>query len=168
MMLALKVLRRLGYRRIGLFLQNQEKQRSHHTYLAGLFYFQSGIPERERISPCIYKLFDPKILKDWMDAVKPDVVLGHHSKILSCVREFGHRVPEGIGVAHLSLDGDCEDWAGIWKHKRRIGAQAAEQLISMIQNNRLGLPDVAYEMLITGEWRHGKTLPSHVKKKRKR
>lgn len=170
-LVALKVLRRLGYRRIGLFLQNQEKQRSHHKYIAGLLYFQSGIPAGERIPHCTYKLFDPQILKTWLDETKPDVVLAHHSKVLSCVREFGYRVPEEIGVAHLSLDGDCEDWAGIWKHKRLIGAQAAEQLISMIHNQRTGVPEVACETLVPGEWRHGKTLLSRnlksVRKKKK-
>ncbi|MDR1010871.1 MAG: LacI family transcriptional regulator [Opitutaceae bacterium] len=161
---ALKVLRRIGYRRIGLFLQNQEQQRSRHKYIAGLLYFQSGIPARERVPYCGYKLFDPGILKAWLDRTKPDVVLAHHSKVLASVRDFGFRVPREIGVAHLSLDGDCEDWAGIWKHKRLIGAQAAEQLVSMIQNQRKGLPEVACETLVPGEWRHGKTLLPHVKK----
>ena len=157
-LLALKMLRRIGYRRIGLFLHRQEERRSHHTYVAGLRYFQSGIPPEEQTRPLIYSPFDKAALFSWLDAEKPDVVLGHHSMLVSWLTESGRRVPEDIGVAHLSLDGDCEDWAGIWQHKQRIGAQTAEQLISMIQNNRLGLPDLAYQTLVPGEWRHGKTL----------
>lgn len=158
MLLALKMLRRLGYRRIGLFFHRQEDRRSHHTYLASFRYFQSGIPPAEQVEPFIYYPFDKAALFQWLDREKPDVVLGHHSLLVQWLEESGRRVPEAIGVAHLSLDGDCEDWGGIWQHKQRIGAQAVEQLISMIQNNRLGLPDLAYETLVPGEWRFGKTL----------
>lgn len=157
-LLALKMLRRLGYRRIGLFLHRQEERRSHHTYLAGFRYFQSGIPAGEHVAPLIYDPFDETALRSWLAKVKPDVVIGHHSKLVTWLEEAGHQVPDDMGVAHLSLDGDCEDWGGIWQHKRRIGAQVAEQLVSMIQNNRLGLPDIAYKTLVPGEWRHGKTL----------
>lgn len=157
-LLALKMLRRLGYRRIGMFLHRQEERRSHHTYLAGFRYFQSGIPVEEHTPPLIYDPFDEAALRRWLDEARPDVVIGHHSKLVDWVKAAGYRVPHDIGVAHLSLDGDCEDWGGIWQHKRRIGAQTAEQLISMIQNNRIGLPDIAYETLVPGEWRFGKTL----------
>ncbi|OAM87263.1 LacI family transcriptional regulator [Termitidicoccus mucosus] len=157
-LLALKMLRRLGYRRIGLFLHRQEERRSHHTYLASFRYFQSGIPAAEHVTPLVYDPFDKAALFKWLDEVGPDVVLGHHSKLVAWMEESGRRVPEDIGVAHLSLDGDCEDWAGIWQHKHRIGAQTVELLVSMIQNSRFGLPDIAYETNIPGEWRHGKTL----------
>ena len=166
MLLALKMLRRLGYRRIGLFLHRQEERRSHHTYVAGFRYFQSGIPTEEQVSPLIYNPFDKAALHRWLDEVKPDVVLGHHSMLVEWIEETGRRVPDDIGVAHLSLDGDCEDWAGIWQHKKRIGAQTAEQLISMIQNNRLGLPEVAYQTYVPGEWRHGKTLRGPARARR--
>lgn len=157
-LLGLKMLRRMGYRRIGLFLHRQEDRRSRHSYLSGYSFFQTGIPADERIDPFIYSPFDKPALFHWLDGVKPDVVLGHHSQLITWMEESGRRVPEDIGVAHLSLDGDCEDWGGIWQHKRRIGAQVAEQLISMIQNNRFGLPDLPYETLVPGEWRYGKTL----------
>ena len=158
LMLALKMLRRLGYRRIGLFLQRLEERRSHHTYIAGLRYFQSGIPAEEHTPPLIYDRFDGLAMQRWLAEQRPDVVIGHHNKLVEWIQAAGYRVPEDIGVAHLSLDSDREDWGGIWQHKRRIGAQAAEQLVSMIQHNRIGLPEVAYETLVPGEWRHGVTL----------
>jgi LacI family transcriptional regulator len=161
-LLALKMLRRLGYRRIGLFLHRQEDRRSHHTYLAGFRLTQSSIPPSQQVVPFIYNdPFDKTLFHRWLDEARPDAVLGHHSKLVEWIRESGRRVPEDIGVAHLALDGDCEDWAGIWQHKFLIGAQTIEQLASMIQHNRLGLPPIAYETSIPGEWRHGNTLRRH-------
>jgi len=159
-MLTLKMLRRLGYRRIGLCLQQLEARRSHHTYQAALRLFHSGIPQEDRTPSLIFRPFDFGEFNHWLDTARPDVVIGHHSRMLDWLAEAGRRVPDDIGVAHLSLDGDCENWAGIWQHKQRIGAQAVEQLVSMLQNNRIGLPDLAYETLIPGAWRFGKTLRS--------
>ncbi|WP_043589261.1 LacI family DNA-binding transcriptional regulator [Geminisphaera colitermitum] len=158
MLLTLKMLRRLGYRRIGLYLHRQEERRSHHRYLSAFRHLLWDIPESERIPPLTFEPFDQKALGTWLKKTRPDVLVGHDSRLISWLENTGRCVPEDIGVAHLSLDGDCEDWAGIWQHKRRIGAQAVEQLVSLIHNNRLGLPDIAYETLVPGEWRFGKTL----------
>ncbi|AHF89056.1 LacI family transcriptional regulator [Opitutaceae bacterium TAV5] len=156
--LALKMLRRSGYRRIGLCVQLLEARRSHHTYLGSLHYFQSAIPDAERVRPLVCNPLAAEELKAWVNREKPDAVIAHHSRIIEWLGSAGLRVPEDIGVAHLALDDDCADWAGIWQHKRRIGAQAVEQVVSMIHNNRTGVPDVAYETLIPGEWRFGWTL----------
>lgn len=159
MLLTLKMLRRLGYRRIGLYLHRQEERRSHHRYLSAFRHLLWDIPESERIPPLTFEPFDPKALGAWLKKTRPDVLVGHDSRLITWLENAGLRVPDDIGVAHLSLDGDCEDWAGIWQHKHRIGAQAVEQLVSLIHNNRMGLPDIAYETLVPGEWRFGKTLP---------
>jgi LacI family transcriptional regulator len=157
-MLTLKMLRRLGYRRIGLCVQQLEARRSHHGYQGALRVFHAGIPRTEQTAALIFRPFEMREFKHWLKTQRPDVIIGHHSRMLDWLAECGLRVPDDIGVAHLSLDDDCTDWAGIWQHKRRIGAQAVESLVSMIHNNRTGLPDIAYETLIPGEWRHGKTL----------
>lgn len=157
-LLALKMLRRAGYRRIGLCIHAMEDRRSHHTYVAGLLYFHQGIRESERTPPFIYPAIDIAGMRAWIKREKPDVIVAHSAMIIDWINSAGLRVPEDIGVAHLAIEDDCADWAGIWQNKRRIGAQAIEQIVSMIQNNRIGLPDIAYETLIPGEWRHGKTL----------
>lgn len=157
-MLTLKMLRRLGYRRVGLCVQQLEARRSHHSYQAALRVFHASIPRAEWTNPLVFRPFDLGEFKLWLEAQRPDVIIGHHSRMIEWLAECRLRVPEDVGVAHLSLEDDCVDWAGIWQHKRRIGAQAVEQVVSMIQNNRFGLPDLAYETLVPGEWRHGKTL----------
>ncbi|EIQ01371.1 transcriptional regulator [Opitutaceae bacterium TAV1] len=157
-MLTLKMLRRLGYRRVGLCVQQLEARRSHHSYQGALRVFHASIPRTERTAPLIFRPFDFGEFSRWLKTQRPDVIIGHHSRMVEWLSEAGLRVPEDIGVAHLSLDEDCADWAGIWQHKRRIGAQVVEQVVSMIHNNRTGLPDLAYETLVPGAWRHGWTL----------
>ncbi|RRJ98093.1 LacI family transcriptional regulator [Opitutaceae bacterium TAV4] len=158
LLLTLKMLRRLGYRRIGLCVHRIIERRSHHAYLAALRFFQSGVPRGERVEPFVFEPFDQRGLARWLKRARPDAVVGHHAKLVEWLGTAGRRVPEDVGVAHLSLDGDCEDWAGIWQHKRRIGAQAVSQVVSLLHTGETGLPELAYETLVPGEWRFGKTL----------
>ncbi|EIQ01357.1 transcriptional regulator [Opitutaceae bacterium TAV1] len=163
MLLTLKMLRRLGYQRIGLYLHWQEERRSHHKYMAAFRYFQWELPAAERLPPLVFRpaekrKFDKVAFETWLEQTRPEVVVGHHAKLPEWLGAAGLRVPEDIGVVHLSLDGDCEDWAGIWQHKRRIGAQAVSQVVSSLHTGKIGLPDLACETLVPGEWRFGKTL----------
>jgi LacI family transcriptional regulator len=158
LMLALQSLRQLGYRRIGLLLHQIIEHRSHHAYLAAYHYFQSLLPTRERVPPLIFDPLSIRQIKQWLKQAKPDAIIGHHARLLDWLTTAGVSVPDDIGVAHLAIDDDCADWAGIWQNKRLIGAQSIELVVSMLLNNRLGLPDIPFETLIPGEWRFGKTL----------
>jgi DNA-binding LacI/PurR family transcriptional regulator len=163
MFLALKLLRRFGYRRIGLFLQQHSERRSNHTYLAALSYFQSTIPCAERLDPMIFKhAEDTSSLSSkfeiWLRREKPDVVIGQHRELVNWLEKAGLSIPRDIGVVHLAIEDDVANWTGIWQRKREIGAETAELLISMLQNNRFGLPAVARDILIPGYWSRGTTL----------
>ncbi len=157
-LLALKMLRRQGHRRIGILLHAPEDRRSLHMYVSAFHYFQTGIPPEDRTLPLIFNPFDPVQLKSWLETSRPDAIVGQHSELLNWLAGAGYRVPDDISVAHLALDDDCADWAGIWQHKRRIGDQAITQLVSMILNHETGLPDVPYGTFVPGSWRYGKTL----------
>ena len=185
LMLALKVLRRTGYKRIGVFMHTLENYRSRHTYLAALHYFQKDIPEEERVNSLVFRsiwglpnevqfskwaalesqkpnqgeyLAKPlKMLSDWIEKERPDAIVSQRSGMIRWLEMIGLRVPQDIGVAHLALDDDCADWTGICQNKRHIGAQAVRELITMLQTNKIGLPQVAHETLIRGNWRFGKT-----------
>ncbi len=162
MMLALKMLRRLGYKRLGLCLQQLEERRSHHIYQAALRLFHAGIPKTDWTDPLIFRPFDPKKFRRWLAAERPDVVIGHHSRMLEWLAGAGYKVPQDISVVHLAMDGDCSDWAGIWQQKSHIGTEVVDRVVSMVQNSKTGLPVIPTETLIPGSWRHGKTLRSRL------
>lgn len=158
--LALKLLRRLGYRRIGVYLGGQLERRSSHASRAAVNYFHLRIPPAER-TPLMINM-EPSVRLDqfsaWMKRVKPDVVVGQQSELLEAVRASGFRVPEEVGVVHTALEDDCADWAGVWARKREIGAMAADVVIARLQKNDFGLPYVRSNTLIPGQWHPGKTL----------
>ena len=158
--LALKKLRRLGYRRIGVYLSGNMDRRSHHAYRAALADFQAGLSAAERVPP-FTGFVDASSLAEqgrWLRRYLPDAVVGQHSRLVEWIELNGFRVPEQIGVAHLNLEGDCNDWAGIRTHKREIGAAAVDLVVSMLRNNELGLPAMAHDISLTGSWQPGRTL----------
>lgn len=163
MLLALKMLRRFGYRRIGVFMQQLTERKSFHGYISGLWYFHSDVDTAERVSPLIYRHVDEikgdgQRFREWLDGERPDVVVGHHSELVNWLRAAGRKVPEEIGVVHLAMEDDCAEWAGIWSRKREIGAQVVEQLVTAMHNNNFGLPTVSHDLLIGGYWKAGATL----------
>lgn len=165
LLLALKTLRRAGYRRIGLLLDIYHDQRSHHAYLGAINYFHSRIPKNERVRPLFYSslMGNPFAVKEagpWLRKAKPDVIVGQHSLLPEWLKSQGHTAPEAIGLVHLALDADCTEWTGIWQRKHQVGAEAIELCISMIRNNRFGLPETPYDILIPGNWKEGNTLAS--------
>ncbi|MFA6960912.1 MAG: LacI family DNA-binding transcriptional regulator [Opitutaceae bacterium] len=160
MMLALKVLRRSGYRRIGVFVSEQTDRRAYHAHQAVIGYFQSKIRMGEWVRPYLHTERDvPGAgFAEWLRNERIDVVVGQHSRLLDWVRASGYRVPEDVGVAHMALEDDCSGWAGIWAHKREIGAATVELVVSLMQTHQLGLPMVPRDIMIPGCWHPGGTV----------
>lgn len=159
-MLALKHVKRFGYKRIGVVVQEQADNRSYHALQAAVTYFLSKLPRSSRIPPLlhIYADMPGREFQKWLLKYRPDVILGQHSLIPRWVEATGLRVPEDIGVVHLALDDDCLDWAGVSALKHEIGAATANIVISLLQNNELGPPKVPTDTLVQGLWQNGKTL----------
>lgn len=165
MLLALKMLRRSGYRRIGVLLSNHFERRSHHAYCSALSYFHSRISRKEHLKPLLFSVeqSDPSKTKaalDWLNKMKPDAIVCHHSGVPEWLHSLGFRVPEDIGVAHLGIEDDVKEWAGIWQRKREIGAETINQVISLLHNRQFGLPSVPRDIVVQGYWKAGRTLVS--------
>jgi LacI family transcriptional regulator len=162
MKMALKVLKRYGYRRIGLFLSAEGLRFSHRLDETIAYHFVATTPPADRVPTLTYTNKDEvtgqKNLVAWVKRHRPEVIVCANNHVVSWVEAMGLRVPQDIGVIHLSLDDDVLDWAGIHSHKRTMGAAAAEWVISMIHNHQFGVPEASMSMLVRGTWQTGKTL----------
>lgn len=168
--LALKMLKRGGYQRIGICLEEKLDRYSEHAVRATVCDFNLRLPQRQRIAPFFFReerLSDEgeeswrmarEEVADWVRRCKPDVVVGHSYWLLEAVQSAGFRVPEEVGVVHLAKDDDAKDWAGIDSNRRKIGAMAAKQVISFVHSAQFGVPDVPSRTLIRGSWQNGNTL----------
>lgn len=164
LVLALKSLRRLGYRRIGISLDETMEIASQWTIRATTSAYFSNLPREERVPP----LFNPpwwtegydrpRKLVAWIKRYKPDVVVGHDNRLEQWIKDAGYEVPEDIGVVHLAVDDDVLDWAGIYSRRRQMGATAVEWLTSLMRNRQFGIPETPLNISIRGTWQNGRTL----------
>ncbi|MEK7781359.1 MAG: substrate-binding domain-containing protein [Verrucomicrobiota bacterium] len=90
---------------------------------------------------------------------KPDAILTDVSALRVWLTKLKYRVPEDIGLAALSVpDGGAD--AAIDQNSREIGRAAVQTLISLIHHNERGIPQVPREVLVSGRWVDGSTLPA--------
>lgn len=159
-LLALRVLRRAGYRRIGSLISKQPDRRAQYAHQAVVGYFSSKISAAERVPPFFYaeRCEMGEGFTQWLRKERVDVLVGQHSELVDWVRAAGLRVPEDVGVAHLAADGDCPDWAGIWAHKKEIGAATVELVVRFLLAQQSGLPGVPTNMIVPGRWHEGSTV----------
>ena len=167
LLLALKMVRRFGYRRVGVCLDQNVDRNSNHSCRAAAHHFHATTPQAERVAPLFYT-WGPgpsppttKVQRDvvaWLRKEKPDVIVGHNSNLVSWVEMAGYRVPQEVGVVHIATDDDVNDWAGVNSKRREIGAASAERVISLIQNRQFGVPETALNTVVRGTWHGGRTL----------
>jgi LacI family transcriptional regulator len=169
--LALKMVRRLRCRRIGVCLDEAlDRRHTFHAIRSTMFYLNATKPASERVEPLFFTWrsrqneddFKDETMK-WIKRQRPDVIICHAAYLLEWVQECGLRVPEDVGLVHLATDDDVSHWAGIDSRKREIGASTVEAVISLMQRRQFGIPKTPMNCLIRGSWHAGSTLraPAH-------
>lgn len=149
---------KLGYRRIGLVTS----AKMHTRFGAGFLFSQMKWSPRTRLPALLLRQEscedDGRLLKVWLKENRPDAILTDVSELRAMLQNAGWKVPGDVGLATLSvLDGNAD--AGIDQNSRVIGKAAVQLLISLINHNERGIPDVCRELLIEGRWVNGSTLP---------
>jgi len=148
-----------GYRRIGLVSLPKSTTR----FGAGYLFSQMRLSPETRIPPLVFpEHHDEKtrcrIVKSWLNKHKPDAILTDVRQMRETLLNLGYKVPEDLGLAAFSvLDGGAD--AGIDQNSSEIGKAAVQMLISLINHNERGIPEVCRELLIEGNWVNGSTLP---------
>jgi LacI family transcriptional regulator len=163
--LALKVLGRMGYRRIGVCLEDSIDRRSNRAIGAIAREACANSKHAGAVPPLFYDWGDGERgikagneIVDWLRCHKPDVVLGHSNHLIEWAAMAGFQVPQHMGIVHMAIDEDVSDWAGIYSNRRAIGAVAVEGLVASIHNRQFGIPNIATNTTIRGFWRDGRTL----------
>jgi hypothetical protein len=79
--------------------------------------------------------------------------------VLAWLERMGRRVPRDVGLIDLAGDHPERGYAGVYAEPAALGALAIDMLVGLMQRNETGVPRDQHEILLTGEWRDGTTLP---------
>lgn len=157
MMVAMRKLWEMGYRRIGLAVEAEVDRRVYHHWLAGFLAREFYFGCRGELPVLLMESPDPEEFHAWVERERPEVVIGHTSGPLQWLVEGGRRVPEDIGFVALDWSAPA-DYAGIDPQFELVGAAAVDLLVEEIYHNRIGVPPHPKVVLIEGAWVDGPTL----------
>ncbi len=153
--------RELGYRRVGfVFSGANDSPRVGDRWLGAFLSQQHQFPPADRLPPCPAVPADERTFRAWFEHWQPDAILAvHGGPVLRWLDRMGQRVPRAVGLIDLAGDHPELDCAGIYYDPAKLGALAVEMLIGLMHRNETGVPADQHEILLTGGWRDGKTLP---------
>ncbi len=165
---AVRQLRILGYKRIGLALASESDERADNNWSAAFWSEQRRIPAGERVAPLFGSPLTREVFLRWLRQRRPDVVLTIWPVVYSWMHGAGLRIPDDIGCALLSIPSgptiedvtgeDAPVFSGITENPRMIGAKAVELLVDAIHRGERGPPAIHVSTLIEGTWVQGETV----------
>jgi DNA-binding LacI/PurR family transcriptional regulator len=161
--LAFEKLAALGYRRIGLILDQAENSRVNYSWLGGFLAAQNTMAGA-RLEPLLTNVADrPARAKAWLRRMQPDAVIGFGPKQLLLLTELGCRIPRDLAFVALDVEqtrlAHVEKVTGINQNLPLIGATAIDILASQLYHNEQGLPQRPVYSMIEGYWVEGRTAP---------
>lgn len=163
MQLAIRTLRRKGYRRIGLAIRGSTDEAVNHMYSASYLIETSRPRLFDRVPPLLSKRWNEETFRKWFLRHRPQVVLSLHLNVLQWLMNLQLSVPGDVGFVDL----DCADRsgkrAGIYQFHERVGAVALDILVQLMHRNERGIPEVPQLTLLEGVWTDGATVKQERK-----
>ena len=161
--LAMRRLRKLGYRRIGLATAREDQTRLAESFGMGVLVEQDSLPEEECVPPLIFSLAEvpmlPKLIPEWMHANKVDVIISNWNELFDTFATAGIKLPDQVAFASLDVPPSMPNIAGVVQNHRLVGQRAMEQLAIMSDTYQRGVPEAQTITYIPGYWQDGVTAP---------
>jgi DNA-binding LacI/PurR family transcriptional regulator len=160
MRLAVRRLRELGYRRLGLALDANQDDRVDQQWAAAFQWEQLQVPPSQRTELFLARKQDwrERSFVRWFAANEPEAILGYDPEIVVWLRGLGHQVPRDVGFAHLWNPDQTGAFAGIYHNPPALGAAVVDFLIGLIQRNERGVPTHPQTVLLEPKWQDGQTV----------
>jgi LacI family transcriptional regulator len=160
--LAFRKLREAGYRRLGLVSDPGGTPRQDELYRAGFLLEQTRWPDVAAVPPLALRDDTPdSVLLSWIQQHRVDAILTDRQDLLERLPKIGLNVPKDVALAGLDLpNGGADGLAGIAADHGRVGAQAVEQVVSLMRTNQRGLPTTASCTYVPVSWHDGASAPA--------
>lgn len=158
MTLAIEQLRARGYRRIGLYIDEDTDVRVRHKFTAVMAWHNLEVSARERVPLLLTPRLDRALFQAWFGEYRPEVVLSSSQVPMAWMRDAGLRIPDDVGFAHMNWTERSEPCAGIDQRPRLLGWAAVDSVVAQLHNNEHGVPAVPRTISIDGVWMDGCTI----------
>lgn len=169
----LHLLKKVGYRRIGLAIEPMQAHHQRGAYQAAYLLMQQRLPGSARLP--IYAIdgkWDFESFRDWIQAHRPDVVICHKmTDICTWLDSLGLRIPEDISIFNTSVRRydnpglhQNYDWSGNRHDTAGMGRRAVEMVANFLRNSEMGLNGSPICLQVSKLWVSGSTLSRSIAK----
>ena len=155
---ALTRLRRLGYRRIGLFIENHKDDRLVNKWSAAFRSYQENQGGIGSVPVLKVDTMDRMRFNAWREAHEPDLVIGHVDQALSWLKRAGVGVPQDISFFNLNWNERTYPCAGLDLRPELHGRVAVETVAAQAQRSERGRPSDPRTVTFNGRWVDGPTV----------
>ncbi len=160
MLVLLRQLVKLGYRRPGLYIANNSNERCRNIWQAAYLVFHSTNRSMKPVPSCIPETSDLLAFEKWYRRNRPDVILACDVYVRTWLKEMGLATPGDVGFASF----DCHPtakWRGASGMDHRIevcGAAAVDFIAGRLSRNESGLAPIPETIMTPAVWKEGETL----------
>jgi LacI family transcriptional regulator len=151
----------LGYRRIGLCLTEHMDLTVNQRWQAGYRVYRANHPI-DRIQPLILPDLSAKAISGWIDAHGLDAIISAEGRMPQFFKKLGLQMGKDIAYADLDLDisdPNCRYFSGIVQNSDMLGMAAVDAVVSSLNRNQYGIPDVPFVTQVEGTWRKSESTP---------
>lgn len=166
MMILMRELDQLGYRRVGLFFESDWNEKVDNGFLSGMLVSQSKMPKSQCVPPHVKKKLTRDDFVKWYQKYQPDVIIASedppHEGVEEWLKQMKLRVPQEVGLAYTTVFRDEKIRSGVYQNDFEIGKATTDFLIGMLHRNEKGIPVAPIRKLVEGVWYPGKTVRKKI------
>lgn len=157
MVVALRKLNALGYRRPGLVLHEAHDRRLLYRWEAAFRMHCLHSLGTDAADPLVASDLTEKVFSEWFEKTQPDVVLCHRMEVKDWMEAMGAEIPRTHGFCCLNVMMSESPVSGLDLRPRLIGRRATELLVGQLHRNDYGVPESASTTTIPARWIDGPT-----------
>ena len=151
-------LRAMGFRRMGMALGGAFDERTAHMWTAAFRSEISIVPASVEIPVFSPRDFRLETFQEWFERYRPEAIVTANAGLIDWLRELGYSVPGDVSVAVINIHLGKQDLAGTVERSDLVGRFAVDHVVGMLQRGEYGLPAVATRLLVDPEWVDGPTI----------
>ncbi|MDX6767603.1 MAG: LacI family DNA-binding transcriptional regulator [Candidatus Methylacidiphilales bacterium] len=156
--MALRHVHAMGHRRVTLVLDKEAQRLQEYRYLSAYTGAPSFLPKLARIPPLLADKITPEQVLEHVRENKTTVVICADHLVYHWLEKGGYRIPKDISFIHLDRDYRWNHIAGIEQNSFDTGSAAVELVVSRINRNQYGIPQVPHVTMIEGRWVDGPSI----------
>jgi len=136
--------------------------RSQFGYSGGLFHWQHGLPESDRVPLLLFPSNDISqgfdAFSKWMREHQPDALITFDTHVPGWLKRLGLRVPQDIGFVVHDWTPKMTGFAGIYQQRDHLAAAAVDLVVTQLSQHEHGVPAVPRQIMIPPRWVDGPSV----------